>query len=306
MEVLSINPRLSHYPPISYRRLPRYNATGDACLLRVEITDCLLATETSKVYRARNVDINSPFPRDLVLKTDFQAPSSRKAILLAEARHYMRCRAAGLEGLVVPNFYGVYTADMGLCGSSVTCLVLEYCGEALAQRFSSLPASFRARLIDKAFYFHEKVGMTHGDLCESNVVVDKKGEPFLIDLERCATHDCQCTMNVHEGDIMPPAEEFKCPEVYRLVKSMGMWRPYAVVGPSDPVEYAFSVESLLAMSPAIQKHTEQQRQRQNQRGPQGPVTTSYYNVPTSLYGVQRQGHFFQDQQRSGSLYRLRV
>ncbi|TRM62318.1 hypothetical protein BD626DRAFT_631035 [Schizophyllum amplum] len=260
-------------PHVTFRRLSVHPASRvatvaadaplDARSLRLTVTALLHEGVNARLYRAHEdlddarMDVcgaektTTHRSREFVLKTDFLFAEGRREDTLArEATHYGT--AASLQGVVIPRCFGLFEArPKGPFGRPIRCLLLEYCGAPLrARKLSSLPRQVKARIIDKAFYFHDVAGMAHGNLWDGHLLARSScddapahrstihdsckalheriepaadSEPFFVDLSDCTQHACHCTMEVVEGDPKPSPSEFKCKEVWELVCALGVW-----------------------------------------------------------------------------------
>ncbi|KAJ7782506.1 hypothetical protein DFH07DRAFT_728103, partial [Mycena maculata] len=157
-------------------------------------------------------------PLDAVLKMDLNG--KRKKDFLKEAIEY-QTRAKDLQGLIFPVFYGCFQARIGL--TTITCLVVEYCGEPMEQFLDEIDNPFLGELLLAVAWMHEH-GLRHGDLCERNILVHNR-HPRIIGLESAESHDCGLLVKAAHGAIIPISQEFGCDEIHDLVRRMGFWRP---------------------------------------------------------------------------------
>lgn len=81
----------------------------------------------------------------------------------------------------------------------------------------------REAIIKAVVEFHMQ-GLSHGDLHEGNIVI-QRGRPVLIDLESIATHRCSLKMRIIQNTIAPEPDEFGCDELYDLLSQMQVWAP---------------------------------------------------------------------------------
>jgi len=82
-------------------------------------------------------------------------------------------------------------------------------------------------------------------------VLDKDGEPFLIDLELASPHECLCNMAVVEGDMIPPRAIFDCDELFYFARKMKLWKPSTIsyYGSHFSIKSLKNPEQLAAMAP---------------------------------------------------------
>ncbi|KAJ7623789.1 hypothetical protein FB45DRAFT_752648 [Roridomyces roridus] len=164
------------------------------------------------IFRAR-VKRPNDVPLDAVLKIDLSG--WRREELIHEANVY---QGVGRElcGDVIPAFYGCFQTEIN--SMTVTCLVLEDCGEPMKKPVDKMDGHFQ-QTVNR---LHKK-GLEHGSLYPRNILVSE-GHPVLIDFETAQPHECGLRMKLIPGSMAPSQYEFGCVELHDLICSMGLWR----------------------------------------------------------------------------------
>lgn len=136
----------------------------------------------------------------------------------------------------------------------------------------------RQEILATVVWLHD-LGIEHGDLNESNIVVDKDGLPSLIDLEHANQHCCTRPQPFKTGSVLPRQLEFGCDEIYNLTEALGFWRssrcltsgltdilksPKAIISfhsVNIPVCEIKSAQDLYDLVPKWKRKTEAQRRK---------------------------------------------
>lgn len=77
----------------------------------------------------------------------------------------------------------------------------------------SAEEGYRLDIVDQLLDLHEH-GVQHNHFPERNVVVNKYGQPFIIDFAHGDPHDCEREMDVDEGVPARNKFHFGCEEIY--------------------------------------------------------------------------------------------
>jgi hypothetical protein len=176
--------------------------TGRASELNVLIHALIHNNDHSVVYRASLDDHLA-----VVLKFSLDEDEGSNADLTKEANAYMTYLKP-LQGSVIPTFYGKYQGTCSEHGTTISCIVLEDCGDEVSTEFHELPDAERRvsvyispismklnrlrryRILEQLGKFH--AGSNHHplDFAERNVVV-KDGQYRLIDFHTLIEHECE-------------------------------------------------------------------------------------------------------------------
>jgi len=238
------------FPYRSSARLP----PQDYVLTRVDMQDrgkAILAVHdlkpishnTSIVYRASMTRGSSKSSLDVVCKVRYGGHFDR---LREEAEIYHRL--TNCQGSTIPRCYGLFEGKLGK--KSVSCLVLEYCGERLETLLSEMGWNFKFDVLDCLMDIHNE-GVQHNDFAERNVVVRDGKRPFIVDFELAIAHDCGMCMEIVFHDPEPCLADFGCRELHSAANKMLVWefRTLEFLGMYVDVKWASTPEDLAKMAP---------------------------------------------------------
>ncbi|KAG5641260.1 hypothetical protein DXG03_005654 [Asterophora parasitica] len=184
-------------------------------------------SDSGTCFLREKMQTNTEDDTDVMIKLTFE--DSEFADMQSEADFY-RDSLAPYYGKGVPTFYGHYEGD---CYSSwdketlqCTFIVLEWCGEP-SEPFDTFDRDFRRKLVQLAMKMHKKWNIRHGDLHHYNVL-NKNGEPFIIDFERSIKHKCPpFKVDVLKGENgwKPLPGAILCQEMNSLLNEVHWWLP---------------------------------------------------------------------------------
>ncbi|KAL0955631.1 hypothetical protein HGRIS_001864 [Hohenbuehelia grisea] len=174
-------------------------------------------TQHTSVYRV-DIDVTGEHPRKIsaILKTDILS-SPRPDKFRHEASMYTELKR--LQGHSIPTCFGLFQVSWD--GRDVSVLVLEDCGDSIEADIDDLTDEFKAKAMSYAYRLHW-LGFEHGDL-ELRNILNKNGEPFLIDFEHAKPHKCGVKLRVIMGEQNPGEIAFGCRELHRLSSQLLLW-----------------------------------------------------------------------------------
>ncbi|KAJ7646609.1 hypothetical protein FB45DRAFT_890888 [Roridomyces roridus] len=190
---------------------------------------------SSDVYRAQITRPKGPDrPEDtvvqVVLKMD--VVGGRRPVLLKEASVYKGEDGRALQGDMLPVFYGGFEATIEF--NTVTCLVLEYCGEPMEKPFRDTDIAFLHEILLALRAMHRQ-GITHGDLHPRNIL-NYNGQPVFVDLELATLgHKCGTRIKLVPRTLVPSVREYGCAEMHDLIYRMGCWEPLNYIPKGDHI-----------------------------------------------------------------------
>ncbi|KAL9709583.1 hypothetical protein Ac2012v2_007322 [Leucoagaricus gongylophorus] len=171
---------------------------------------------------------------DVVLKiTKVSGP--RNDALWREYQKYEEL--AEFQGRFLPRCYGLFQASLAKEAEDeeereegeeresdvVSCLVLEYGGDASAAELNKNTKEFNLSVI-KALEELHSAGYTHGSIQPSNIL-NKQGAPVFIDLEFSkGEHKCERVASVMDSGFEKQSGDFGCSEIYHAVRKMDLWK----------------------------------------------------------------------------------
>lgn len=68
-------------------------------------------------------------------------------------------------------------------------------------------------------------GLRHCDFSERNVVINDKGEAFIIDFDHAELHKCERKIPIVFLSKEPTQQEFECDEIYWMCRLGRFWHP---------------------------------------------------------------------------------
>ncbi|KAJ7646612.1 kinase-like domain-containing protein, partial [Roridomyces roridus] len=148
---------------------------------------------------------------DVVLKMD--VVGGRRPVLLKEASIY-KGDGRAIQGDMLPVFYGCFEVQIEF--TTVTCLVLEYCGEPMEKPFRDTELAFLNEILLALRAMHRQ-GITHGDLHPRNIL-NCNGQPVFVDLELAKLgHKCGTRIKLVPRALVPSVQEYGCAEMHDLI-----------------------------------------------------------------------------------------
>ncbi|KAH9921922.1 hypothetical protein B0H21DRAFT_841884, partial [Amylocystis lapponica] len=171
----------------------------------------------SDVFRA-TLEHNEGPPEPVVCKVRYDGRFDR---LQREARIYHKLYDC--QGDVIPVSFGLYEGMAG--GRSISCLVLQYCGERMKGTLLEASWTFKSDVMGCLTRVHS-LGVQHNDFDERNIVVRAEdGYAFLIDFDHATDHKCLSDLKINFHEIEAPLGLFGCREVHTAGEMMVVWKP---------------------------------------------------------------------------------
>ncbi|KAH9829388.1 uncharacterized protein C8Q71DRAFT_911922 [Rhodofomes roseus] len=128
-------------------------------------------------------------------------------ILQHEAKIYEAPNTQPLHGNIMPKYFGLFQGTVE--GQTVTCMVLEFCGEVLSRRLREQKESFRKAAIRAFQELHsERIHLVKGDREDykyQDIIRRPDGTPCLVDFSRARPHIGKC----HDAEF--EFEDYKTP-----------------------------------------------------------------------------------------------
>ncbi|KAH9919509.1 uncharacterized protein B0H18DRAFT_1122431 [Fomitopsis serialis] len=121
-----------------------------------------------------------------------------------EAKFYEAQATAVLRGSEMPNYYGLFQG--GSEDDAVTCLVLEYCGDALPSALRNQKRSFREAAVRAFEKLHSRpVNIIKGGSYKSEDIIRRPtGQPCIVDFSSARYHMNACRSPEIKFDIPSP------------------------------------------------------------------------------------------------------
>ncbi|KAJ3572018.1 hypothetical protein NP233_g3363 [Leucocoprinus birnbaumii] len=204
---------------------PTSSAASESALIVTNVSEIHSSDHTS-VFKAKLDLPNADELIDVVLKiTKIGGP--RNDALWREYQRYEDL--VKLQGTFIPRCYGLFQASLAEESDDeedsdvVSCLVLEYDGEASAVELNKNPKEFNLSVIKVLEALHD-AGFTHGSIHPSNIL-NKQGQPVLIDLEFVKSdHKCGRVASVTDSGLENKTGDFGCSEIYNAARKMDLWK----------------------------------------------------------------------------------
>ncbi|KAF7440065.1 hypothetical protein PC9H_000407 [Pleurotus ostreatus] len=219
MASLRLSPAPSPYGcrkslPIS--KLQRYEPEDESqeysiCDLKVRVSH-----KDTTVYRGLLTLPDSEEPVAVVVKTDFFAETLRRKAFEHEVDMY-EIHLWELQDKAIPHCYGLFQYK-GEDAKVSSFLVLRDCGDPIVEP-RNLTSSFKSKVINAVYYIHF-LGFTHGDLSYDNIIINKDGSPFIIDLEFAKPHVCGLKERLLIGE---ESRDVGCTEMMQCAALMRAW-----------------------------------------------------------------------------------
>ncbi|TFY61260.1 hypothetical protein EVJ58_g4617 [Rhodofomes roseus] len=149
-----------------------------------------------------------------------------------EAAIYQLPQLAALRGRQIPDFFGIFSADVR--GIRTTCIVLEYGGEALDEdhklehqyrpfREATVRAYEALHLVGVYKHWHPEDSTRQ--VFQRHILMRPNGEPCLVDFTRARKwHDCT-QIFVQFDRIEPGQATHMCTELYHVGDLADAWYP---------------------------------------------------------------------------------
>ncbi|KAK7036582.1 hypothetical protein VNI00_011515 [Paramarasmius palmivorus] len=228
---------VSGYPDISVS-LDHPEPLQDAS---IRVTHILSETKESTIYAGQLVGEKGN--EDMVLKIHAKTEQAE-----AEAQHYKEMK--GLQGSVIPRFYGLFQGKT-LFGDHVAGIILERFGEPVDKSLDDLDRKTKARILDCMDKIH-KAGLAPDDIGPENVLSDGK-DIRINDFTNTYPHECRSTYDYLNAPEIVKQEELRpalmCWELYALASEIGFWTiPKVVIN-----GFAYPTEGMPTDPEVIQK-----------------------------------------------------
>ncbi|KAL4259586.1 hypothetical protein AB1N83_009474 [Pleurotus pulmonarius] len=200
-------------PPTS--KLTRYEPGDETqeysiCDLKVRVSH-----KDTTVYRGMLTLPDSEEPVAVVVKTDFFAETMRPRDFEREADMYEN-HLWDLQDKAIPRCYGLFQSKED--GKISSFLVLRDCGNPIVEP-RNLTKSFKSKVINAVYCIHF-LGFTHGDISYDNIIIDKDGRPFIIDLQSAKPHVCGVKERLLIGE---ESRDVGCAEMMQCAALIRAW-----------------------------------------------------------------------------------
>ncbi|KAJ3557988.1 hypothetical protein NM688_g1172 [Phlebia brevispora] len=177
----------------------------------------------SQVFKGTLKQGDRVYPKQVVCKL-VKGDTNRTR---AEAEFYVN-HLKSVQGFLVPRFIGFFSGSSRNTEKSVSCLLLEYAGEALQHSWPYVPIDIRSKIMDELIRLH-RMGIYHNDFRPENFVVDESGHPYMINFEEAELHECHVAQRKFRlFQVEPPRTDLECVEVCEASLEMDIWTPVRV------------------------------------------------------------------------------
>ncbi|VDB97973.1 unnamed protein product [Peniophora sp. CBMAI 1063] len=184
------------------------------------------------VYAGRLISLESERERHVIIKAAWDIDT-----LLKEATIYSRYLLPAVEAGLVPGCHGVDCAVMpGLEEEEAGCLILDYAGQALYDRWNTMRDDrvLKLLMIETLMGVHQ-CGIVHGNIEPRHLTIqsDEDGTyPRLIDFSEAREMDTVCSCrrgktikDVAEMKMEPRRDVWACDEVWHWCNELKVWPP---------------------------------------------------------------------------------
>ncbi|KAF9495127.1 hypothetical protein BDN71DRAFT_1507064 [Pleurotus eryngii] len=197
-------------------KLQRYEPEDETKEYSIRDFRVHVSHKDTTVYRGLLTLPDSVEPVKVVVKTDFFAETLRPKDFEHEADMY-EIHLWDLQDKAIPRCYGLFQ-HKGEDGKVSSFLVLGDYGDPIVEP-RNLTNSFKGKVIDAVYHIHF-LGFTHGDLSYDNIIINKDGWPFIIDLETAKPHVCGVKERLLIGE---EKRDIGCAEMMQCAALVRAW-----------------------------------------------------------------------------------